>query len=71
MHEDERRQGSEVEAVDGDVTFHQPDEADRQRAEATGAGEAGLPDLGPEADELRATRPSSAHDPNAPDRPKT
>jgi hypothetical protein len=51
--------------------FHQPDEEDREEAEATGAGEAGLPDLGPEVDRLRKERPSSRTDPNAPDRPKT
>ena len=51
--------------------FHQPDEHDREEAEAVGAGEDGLPDLGPEVDALRDDRPSSRNDPNAPDRPKT
>jgi hypothetical protein len=51
--------------------FHQPDDQDRQEAEAVGAGDDGLPDLGPEVDELRAERPSNRNDPNAPDRPKT
>lgn len=51
--------------------FHQPDDEDRAEAEATGAATAGLPDLGPEVDRLRKERPSSANDPNAPDRPLT
>ena len=52
-------------------TFHQPDDDDRDEAEATGAEDAGLPDLGPDVDELRRERPSSRNDPNAPDRPIT
>jgi hypothetical protein len=51
--------------------FHLPDDADRHDAEATGASEAGLPDLGEEIDELRERRASSRHDPNRPDRPLT
>lgn len=51
--------------------FHQPDEDDRAEAEAVGAGDDGLPDLGADVDALREQRPSSRHDPNAPDRPKT
>ena len=43
--------------------FHQPDEADRADAEAAGAADQGAP--------LEDERPSSANDPNAPDRPKT
>ena len=51
--------------------FHQPDDEDRASAEATGAAEEGLPDLGPEVEALRDERPSSDIDPNAPDRPLT
>jgi hypothetical protein len=51
--------------------FHQPDEQDRDAAEARGDGDAGLPDLGPEVDRLRAERPSGRNDPNWPDRPET
>lgn len=51
--------------------FHQPDESDRDEAEATGAAEEGLPPVTDEAEPLREERPSSRKDPNAPDRPKT
>jgi hypothetical protein len=51
--------------------FHQPDEADRAEAEATEAAEETTPDLRPESEALQETRPSSRHDPSAPDRPKT
>jgi hypothetical protein len=57
--------------AEGMPDFHQPDEDDRAEAEAEHAEEEGLPDLGPEVDRLREERPSSEHDPNWPDRPKT
>jgi hypothetical protein len=51
--------------------FHQPDDADRAEAEATGAAEGTTPGLRPESEALQERRPSSDNDPNAPDRPKT
>lgn len=51
--------------------FHQPDDADRRAAEATGAADEALPPVTEDAEVLREERPSSRKDPNKPDRPKT
>jgi hypothetical protein len=53
------------------VEVHQPGEADRRAAERSGSQDAGVPDLGAGVEALRARRPSSDRDPNAPDRPRT